>query len=364
MLSSLKHSSSRITGRTILVLGTLAFAGLAFPTLQWVAESGFAGQAKALDRNAPVELAREQNNAATGGLAAAEAAIKDEYFPRPTAAEREIVEALEKPIDVDFQELALEDWITNLQEMGKIDLWIDKAKIAEEGTNLDQPITLKLKGRRLDSVLNLILNPRQLTYLYEDEVLKITTTSSAADLLITRTYPVGDLCQDIEEVHIRVGGAGGGFFAVADLNERPMELSALQIGQNPMAKAGRWAMRGALLQGFGNGGAARQSDAKAEPKEVDADKESPVKVSGKSRLMHAITSTIQPDSWDEQSGPGTIVSVGQPSSLVIRQSWGVHKKVLQLLRDLRSAKRLPQNASKLAPGGAGSRGKQVDKGQE
>ena len=362
MLSSLKQSNSRVTGRTVLVLAVFAFAGLAFPTLQWVAQSGFADQAKALDRSATAELAREQGKAAARGMAAADAASKDEYFPRPTETEREILAALEKPVDIEFLELALEDCLTGLQEMGKIDLWIDKAKIAEEGTNLDQPITLKLKGRRLDSVLNLVLNPRQLTYLYEDEVLKITTTSAAADLLITRTYPVGDLCQDIEEVHIRVGGMGGGFFAVADLHERPIELSALQTGQAPMAKAGRWAMRGALLQAFGNGGAARQSDQKTEPKEVDADKEGPVKVSGKSRLMHAITSTVEPDSWEEQGGPGMIVSVGQPSSLVIRQTWGAHKKVLQLLRDLRAAKRLPQDAPK--PAAAGARNKPADKGQE
>lgn len=59
-----------------------------------------------------------------------------------------------------------------------------------------------------------------------------------------------------------------------------------------------------------------------------------------SALMNAISTTVQPDSWEELSGPGSMIPVFVSGSLVVRQTWNVHRKVLQLLRDLREARQL------------------------
>jgi hypothetical protein len=56
--------------------------------------------------------------------------------------------------------------------------------------------------------------------------------------------------------------------------------------------------------------------------------------------MKAITGTVVPDSWDLLSGPGSVHAVEASSCLVIRQTRSVHREVLQLLRDLRAAKRV------------------------
>jgi hypothetical protein len=48
----------------------------------------------------------------------------------------------------------------------------------------------------------------QLTYVIEDEVMKITTSAKAGEKLQTRVYPVGDLVIPI--ITPRVGGLGGG----------------------------------------------------------------------------------------------------------------------------------------------------------
>ncbi len=71
---------------------------------------------------------------------------------------------------------------------------------------LDQPINLKLSGASFRSVLKLLLEPLQLTYVIEDEVMKITTATKAADKLTTRVYPVGDLVIPIITPR---GGRGG-----------------------------------------------------------------------------------------------------------------------------------------------------------
>ena len=51
---------------------------------------------------------------------------------------------------------------------------------------------------------------------------------------------------------------------------------------------------------------------------------------------------IVPDSWEVLSGPGSFTYVKDTGSLVIRQTWSIHRKIVQLLRDLREAKRLPK----------------------
>ncbi len=121
-------------------------------------------------------------------------------------AEEKIRRAYDRPTNVEWQELALEDCITFLAEFHGINIILDKTKLTEEGVALDQPITLKLQGVTLRSVLKLLLEPVQLTYMVENEVMKITTSASAADKLSTRVYPVGDLVIPI--ITPRAGGMG------------------------------------------------------------------------------------------------------------------------------------------------------------
>jgi hypothetical protein len=123
-------------------------------------------------------------------------------------AEEKIRRAYDRPTNVEWQELALEDCITFLAEFHGINIILDKAKLTEEGVALDQPITLKLQGVTLRSVLKLLLEPVQLTYMVENEVMKITTSASAADKLSTRVYPVGDLVIPIITPRAGMGGMG------------------------------------------------------------------------------------------------------------------------------------------------------------
>src|SRR5437868_11156987 len=69
------------------------------------------------------------------------------------SAEEKILESLDKPTNVEFLDLALEDCLTYLKEYHSINVWLDKPALAEEGVALDQPITLKLAGVRLESIL-------------------------------------------------------------------------------------------------------------------------------------------------------------------------------------------------------------------
>jgi hypothetical protein len=129
---------------------------------------------------------------------------------RYNPTEERIQRTLSKPTTVEFLDLPLEDCVTFLKEYHNINIWLDKATLADEGVALDQPITLQLAGVSLRSVLKLLLEPLQLTYVIEDEVMKITAATKAGEKLTTRVYPVGDLVIPIINARMlsRFGGMG------------------------------------------------------------------------------------------------------------------------------------------------------------
>lgn len=124
--------------------------------------------------------------------------------------EEKLRESLSQPTDVNFQQLPLRECIEYLEKARGIDIYIDEEKISSEGqsANLDQEITLQLAGVSFRSILKLLLEGRELTWLIEDEVMKITTKGDADGKLQTRVYPVGDLVIPIIQLS---GGGGGGF---------------------------------------------------------------------------------------------------------------------------------------------------------
>lgn len=298
MLPSLNQPESRVTRRTLLFIGVVALAALALPTLKWATHMQSAGTAGAFD------------------------VVEVEYLPRPSRFEEEFLAALEKPVQTDFVELALQDCLSYLQEYANIPFWFDTPALKEANISLDQPITLRFQGR-LESVLHLLLKPAELEFLPENDVVVITTSTKAGENLITRTYPVRDL------FHGRAATDVGSGPTRRDAPASPNANPDANRGQTPAdgnpaeGKPAISAAQPVLKQGFGGGGGGFGAS-HAAPND----------------LVAALTTTIEPDSWDELSGPGSYTYVTEPGSLVIRQTWAIHRKILQLLRDLREARRM------------------------
>jgi hypothetical protein len=250
MLPLLGQTASRVSRRAVLTLVVLAVVALLLPTLHWVNDRNAEGR----DRPPAVE-----------------------YYPQPTAIEEKLIAALEKPTTIDFAELPLKDGITYLGEFHNIAILLDKVHLKKESVPLDQPLTLKLADTPLRSVLKLLLEPAQLTYVVEDDAMKITTQTRADNSFVTRTYPVGDLYQGRSKT---------------DENSKPvipgMMSSMLGLGTDDLVSA---------------------------------------------------IKTVAPATWmDAGEGSGTITYVKESGSLVIHQTAGTHAKILELLRGLREAK--------------------------
>ncbi len=117
-----------------------------------------------------------------------------EFLPPLTSQERRIEDALEKPAECDFTDTPLTDAAAFFAEYAEIQIVIDVEALTEEGIAPDTPVTRKLNGLRLRSLLHLILTPLQLAAIPHHGVLLVTTRAKAKESLVTRTYPVSDLC--------------------------------------------------------------------------------------------------------------------------------------------------------------------------
>ncbi|MCH7988001.1 MAG: hypothetical protein IID46_02495 [Planctomycetes bacterium] len=106
---------------------------------------------------------------------------------------KEIQHALDKQISLHFEDAALIDVIKHIAQSAGINVVLDNMGLEEEGLTSDTKVSIDVTEIRLKSALNLLLKPRRLAYMIEDEVLKITGKSRVQRPMTTVNYPVGNL---------------------------------------------------------------------------------------------------------------------------------------------------------------------------
>ncbi len=129
---------------------------------------------------------------------------------KSSKAEERIAAQLDKPTEIDFQDQPLTDVISFLADFHQIPIILDTEALGDEGIQTDTPVTRTLTGVKLRSALKIILQPLKLSYVIEDEVMKITTETKEKDRLQTRVYPVGDLVVILQAGGGQQGGQQGG----------------------------------------------------------------------------------------------------------------------------------------------------------
>jgi hypothetical protein len=205
------------------------------------------------------------------------------------SAEARIEQELNAPTDMDFVEMPLKDVIVYLTERHNIPIVLKMSKLQEAGVSADKPITKSLRSIRLRSALNIILEDIGLAFAIKDEVLQITSPDDAQAATVIRIYD----CRDL----LTMPTPG---------NERP--------------SAGETKTSG----GFAGGGA-HTTEAEQRAK----------------RLMSIITTNVDPLTWQENAGPG---SIGEYNGLlVVSQTPATQEKIRDLLEMLRRAAGLEAN---------------------
>ena len=192
----LKFSCSR-RGLWSLILGSLAL--FALPPWFAMAQSQD-DKPKSFKAAASKKLQTEVKPATKDGTRNATTAAGQldrtqvEFYPEPSAKEKEIIRLLDMPATFTFTKESLVVVADTVMKQHGFDILIDEVKLPEQGVRMDaKDITLKVANMPLRSALRNMLQPKNLAYVVEDDVLKITTKVEYENVWLTRTYPVRDL---------------------------------------------------------------------------------------------------------------------------------------------------------------------------
>lgn len=207
-------------------------------------------------------------------------------YPTLTEGEKRCEKELDKETTGNFPEIPLHEVMTYFSELHNIPVQIQEQDLGEAGVSVDEPIDVNLKEIPLKDALDFILEPLNLTYVVDHNMLLITSPQKADQMLKTRVYPVGDLCE-----------SGPDDYAALETVIRTARLgkwSPVTIEQN--------------ISGY----------------------PSPRNKAGSAAL---------------NSMGGTISEHPQSQSLVITQTYHAHKAIAELLENLRKARAAQQKSA-------------------
>src|SRR5713101_3504110 len=178
-----------------------------------------------------------------------------------TTKDKAILKALDTPITVSFKDSRFQDVIDYLSTLINQPILLDNNALEEAKITYETPVTVKVKGVTVRTLLRKILGDFGLAYMIKEQTIQVTSALKARETMITRTYNIGDIVDTGGLDSIRFGNPG---------------IGAATIVQNVNA------------------------------------------------IIDLIQTSVDPDSWKKNGGQGTIVFHPGTMSLVIRNSAEVH----------------------------------------
>jgi hypothetical protein len=186
--------------------------------------------------------------------------------PALTKKEQQLMRALDEPITLGFKDAPFEEVLKSLSTQMGVNILVDKLAMNQAMIESSTPVSITLRDVTGRTALRKLLQDHQLTYIIKDETIQVVTIDKARETLVTRVYYLGDLLRG-------VGPLGG--------------AAALQWGP--------WVD---MLQTQDNA----------------------------NKIIEMIK-TIDPDSWKERGGNGTIAFNLPSMSIIVRQTAEVHARL-------------------------------------
>ena len=213
---------------------------------------------------------------------------------------------------MDFQDLQFQKAIQWLTDSTGANITVNWTALEAAGINKDALVTLHLKNVKFETVLRQLLDVAggvtPLGYVIEDGVIKISTKEDLAKNTITRTYDINDLM-------VRVPN-----FAAPELI-----LNASSSSSNGSSNSGGL---------FGGGSSSDNTSSSNNGGEENI----PTKSEIVQKIITMISTSVDPDSWREPLGSGTVGSISEiQGQLVITQTQENHARIAELISRLREA---------------------------
>ncbi len=292
----------------------------------------------------------------------------DPFHDRAEAARHRIAKALKRPISVSFEKCPLHEVVAELARQLDDALVVDRRALDDVGIGTEAPVTANYRDVPAREALRWILQEVDLTYVFRDEALVITTPEEAELYLELRLHSGRGVVYEYPAPAWQArggfgalggmgfgGGLGGGFGRMGDVGigggfgmggggaavpggmaffdpnalafgaHSPFAVSVIPVidGGTPAGVDPRWAEEPALGAAAGE---APISGRDLRLAGAEADFDSPIDM---------ITSTITPTAWDDVGGPGSIAYFPYTLDFVLAQTWDVHEQIEALLGKLR-----------------------------
>src|SRR5204863_9473187 len=119
-----------------------------------------------------------------------------------------IQESLSHNVSLHFDNAPLSEVIKRLASLVEVNIVLDPSGLEDEGVTSNTIVSFNAEGIRLQSALNLLLEPLRLGYMVKDDVLKITSHLKQQGELVTRNYTVADLVVPIRDFGPAQGSQG------------------------------------------------------------------------------------------------------------------------------------------------------------
>ena len=258
---------------------------------------------------------------------------------RYSPAERQINQQLSTPVEVNYRETPLTEVIRDLAAVANIPVVLDSKAMTEMQIASDAPVTMQLtQPVSLKSALNLILSDFELTYIIENDVLKITSHEVKKTRVYSKAYKVADLVTPIPNFMAGYeDGLAGALRAAYQMSTQQADVKLM-----PMSVAGFASNKAASdNKALAQFAAANNSAGSAGYQPGGAPAENAGGAGGgfmPFELMQLIQQTISPNEWID--GTYSMSPYMQNLSLVISATTEVHDQISALLDSLRQMQRI------------------------
>lgn len=107
--------------------------------------------------------------------------------------EKEIEAALRRPLTIDVREVSLEEALARIAKNTRLNIVIDNHALDDIGVDPSVLVTCSVRDTLLEHLLDQMLDCFDLSYIVQNDVLRVTSKLRANDYKPTRLYPIEDL---------------------------------------------------------------------------------------------------------------------------------------------------------------------------